>query len=333
MKKYLTAFCSGVAVTAILSAGAVPGFGANSTTGQGIMVNFNAAGDFAVSSTNTYKFNKVTASGYFTNVWDGNAPTCSPSNKCPAVSDAPAAPAPDASKVNSGNPGKNDVTGLNECAFLTGASLAGDTYTRTADVGTQSDKHTYTYTYLITPTVAATDPFTAWDLIDSTGGGTSAHVDVTANIAGESAVNNTNNSKIGLKYSFDLGTTASPRVVGVSVAVDTVPYAVPTVTIAYPVDFTYITNAGSNGNVGYLVNGDARTILNTDAFAGNNNGGADGSALALASTSTVGLDLTPGIHSVTLTGVVKTNSALADLPINITQTATVITPGCAPPVI
>lgn len=315
-------------VLALLSISAVPGFGGTGQTGQGIMVTFNAAGVYAIDMTNTYKFNKGTAAGYFTNVWDGNTPTCSPSNKCTGVT-APAAPAPDSSQVNSPNSGKSDVTGNNQCAFLAGGALVGGTYTQTADVGTGSSKTTWTFTYVITPTVSSVGPFTAWDLISSTGTGDTAHVDVSANVAGESAVSNSNNSKVGLKYSFDLGTTLSPRVVGLTISVDGVATFAPSATINFPVDFAYMTNAGSNGNTALLKDGDARTVLNTDSFAGNDNGGADGSALALASIDPVGLDLPVGTHTVTLTGTVKGNGALADLPISVTQTITVITPGCA----
>lgn len=301
-----------------------------SQTGQGIMVNLSGAGDYAIVLQNTYKFNKTTAATYFTNLWDGIAPTCD-GRGCPGT--APAAPAPLSTKVNKGNPGKDDVTGKNECTFLTGGTLVGDTYTQSLSTGSNKDKNeaTYTWTYVVTPTQATVDAFTAWDLVSSVGTGTTAHVDVTATIAGESAVNNTNNSKVGLKYSFDLGTTLSPRVVGLTITLDGVQVAWPNSTVNFPVNFYYTTNAGSNGNTALLKDGDARTILNTDSFAGNDNGGAGGAALALATMDTVGLDLAPGVHTVTLTGTVKGNNALADLPIHITQTVTVITPGCGSP--
>jgi len=40
------------------------------------------------------------------------------------------------------------------------------------------------------------------------------------------------------------------------------------------------------------------------------------------------LDLATEVHTITLTGTVKGNSALADPPINVTGTVRVITPGC-----
>jgi hypothetical protein len=65
--------------------------------------------------------------------------------------------------------------------------------------------------------------------------------------------------------------------------------------------------------------------LNSDSFAGNNDGGADGSALALASMDAVGVDLGPGDYSVMLTGTVKDNSAIANIGFSISQIVHVIT--------
>jgi hypothetical protein len=105
----------------------------------------------------------------------------------------------------------------------------------------------------------------------------------------------------------------------------------------FSLDFFYKTNAGSNGLTSLLTYGaygenqDARTTLNNDSFSGNNNGGADGSALTIVFMDTVGVDLGGGDHIVTLTGTVKGNSATADLSFAVTETLTVVHPGCATP--
>ena len=328
MKTYTKLF-GVLAPVAMLSLAAVPMFGAPGQTGQGIMVNFNPTGVYAISGTETWRFNKSTAATYFVNSWDGTVPTGACSGNCGATPATPAAPAPDSTQVNASNPGKSDVTGSNQCAFLAGGSLTGGTYQQSVIVSDNNNKKwTFTFNYNITPATTSVPPFTAWDLVSKTGDGSNAHINLSAQIAGESAVNNSTNSKVGLKYSFDLGTTLAPRVVGLMVSVDGVIVATPSSTLAFPVDFVYVTNAGSNGNTSYLKDGNARTILNTDTFAGNNDGGADGSALALATMDSVGLDLAPGVHTITLTGTVKGTSALADLPINVTGTVRVITPGC-----
>ena len=69
-------------------------------------------------------------------------------------------------------------------------------------------------------------------------------------------------------------------------------------------------------------------ILNTDDFAGNDNGGSDGEALALAIMDTVTLEMAAGDYTVHFTGVVKDNSGLSNLPFNITQTVHIVHPGC-----
>jgi hypothetical protein len=108
------------------------------------------------------------------------------------------------------------------------------------------------------------------------------------------------------------------------------------------VDFNYKTNAGSNGTAqAYLLEGAARGILNgnvsktspvnaIDQFPGNNDGGADGSALAEAIMNTVNVQLGAGTYTITLTGVVKGNSAngTSDQTINVSSTINVVTPGC-----
>jgi hypothetical protein len=106
------------------------------------------------------------------------------------------------------------------------------------------------------------------------------------------------------------------------------------------VDFCYTTNAGSNGNTSLLLNGDARGILNgvslygpepcdlgtqttttsPDTFAGNNNGGADGSALAYAKMDEQTVSsLGAGDYKVTLTGTVKGNNDLANIAFSVTS--------------
>jgi len=172
-------------------------------------------------------------------------------------------------------------------------------------------------------------------MVSETSDGETAHVDISALIAGESAVSKANWPR---KYSFSLEepgtdpTTGLPvmvsRVVNLAVSVDGTVAIPATSTVVYPIDFAYTTNAGSNGNTSLLTDGDARTILNTDWFAGNDNGGADGSALAAALMDPVGADLGAGDHTVTLTGTVKGNNATANLLFSVTQTIHVVHPGC-----
>jgi hypothetical protein len=160
-------------------------------------------------------------------------------------------------------------------------------------------------------------------------------VTVNAEIAGESALQSSN-AKLGLKYSFSLlNGDGTSRVTNLILSLNGVPAATPLSTIVSncpgclagapgALDFAYTTNAGSNGNVSLLKDGDARTILNSDSFAGNNNGGADGSALSMAIMDPVQFTLGEGSYSVTLTGLVKGNAASADLPFSVTKVITII---------
>jgi hypothetical protein len=201
---------------------------------------------------------------------------------------------------------------------------------------------TYTYTYNITPIAPGQfDPLTAWDFIGSTGGDT-ALVAIDGQIAGES-VNST--KQWARKYSFSLGediTGRISRVQNLALYVNDVLVANPGSTVLHnvpgaqsgdpgAVDFLYTGNAGLNGHTELLyqtANTQARTILNTDDFAGNQDGGADGEALAWAIMDTVNLELGVGDYTVHFTGVVKDNSGLTDLPINVNQMIHVVHPGC-----
>jgi hypothetical protein len=212
---------------------------------------------------------------------------------------------------------------------------------------------TFTWTYNITPMQPSYEAFTAWYLYSTNGGG-NADVSIGATIAGES-VNST--KQWAHKYSFSIGGDIDPRVsrvVNLVITVDGVQYAVgstvvknvpgstPNPTVGTPapyqtifgadgaLDFWYVENAGHNGHTELLNQpGDARTILNGDDFAGNNNGGADGAALSLAVMDAVELSLAPGDHTITLTGTVKDNAAsTGDIPFSVSQIIHIITPGC-----
>ncbi|MDQ0138487.1 hypothetical protein [Cupriavidus necator] len=314
---------------------------ATDQTGQGIMVNLNVPPAVAIVTNRIYNFNINTASSYFTNAWNLAAPavTCTGPG-CGTAPTAPAAPPPDVNQVT----GPTGAANANRCIFLSGGTLFGSTYTQSLQVTTGSGgtraTYTYTYTYNVTLTQASVAPLTAWDLVIETGDGT-ASISVGANIAGQSALQSSN-IKLGKKYSFSLLDSSSlNRVVNLVVsngvssfpATSTVVANAPGALAGTPgaVDFAYATNAGSNGTVSLLQNGDARTILNTDGFAGNNNGGADGSALAWAIMDPVSLTLTPGTYSITLTGTVKGNTAqAAPIPFSVSQTVQVIGQSCGP---
>lgn len=287
------------------------------------------------------------ASSYFDNAWDGNPGTlqsCTPSTKCTSLGTPPdpGAPAPDPTWVY--GPGHSDgyACKVNKCTFWTGGDLQGLTYTqtRTSTVGTGSTQRTatYQYTYNVTPTQTSVDARTAWYLFQTSTTGTTVSINIDALIAGESVVVNSNfpcssgmpgTPKCG-KFSFNLGTpgynSIDDRVQNLQVTVtDSNNMVVSTATPGNTVNdgvpfgsltFTYTTNAGSNGNTQYLQNGDAQTVMTANDVPGNGFGPTD---LEDATMDTVPVTLGQGDYTVTLTGTVKGNNALASITFTVSQ--------------
>jgi hypothetical protein len=118
------------------------------------------------------------------------------------------------------------------------------------------------------------------------------------------------------------------------VSLDGAPVATPSSTIVQncpgclagdpgAVDFDYTSNAGTFGNTSLLSNGDARALLANDSFAGNENGGADGSALAKAVVAPVDVFVPAGEHTVTLSGIIKGNDGFLDVPFSVSKQVTI----------
>jgi hypothetical protein len=80
--------------------------------------------------------------------------------------------------------------------------------------------------------------------------------------------------------------------------------------------FNYETNAGSNGHKEYLQDGDAYIVMTTNKVPGGGFGPTD---LEEAIMDTVPVTLGPGDYTVTLTGLVKGNSASSNLPFTVTN--------------
>ncbi|MES9683735.1 hypothetical protein CN514_22030 [Bacillus sp. AFS001701] len=314
------------------------------TTAQSIMADLKTEGTFALVENQFYHYNTATAAGYFNNSFTGNVTATVSGAGASYVTSIPDgtayAPAP-SEKELSQVIANND----NQHAFLEGGSLTGSTYTQnfksdsTVKVidknGKESIKsvtYTYTYTYNISPTVDHVDAFTAWDLTKTTGDST-AHISITADIAGESVQVSKQNPNG--KYSFSIGDDAlTNRVTGLSITVsDAANNVISTTatdsTIVKGEDFYYYANAGTYGiATSYLkTEVSALKILNTDDFKGNDNGGADGSALSKAVMTPVDVELGAGDYSITLAGSVKGNGInLNPQSFSVTKTIHIITP-------
>jgi hypothetical protein len=304
-------------------------------TGQGIMANLLVPSSIALDSTQIWHFDEALAATYFTHYQEysptvscsGSSSACASTNQ-PGV---PSAPAPSAVKFS-------QHVKAADCAFLDGGSLPATFYYQPVTIKGKNGQGNWTFSYryeIAAPQPVA--PFTAWVLFQETGGGETAPVSVGADVAGLSAQSS---SQHPLKYSFSLAAAdGTNRVQGLALSVDGSAVATPGSTLvqncagclagdAGALDFLYQTNAGTNGDVSLLTNGDARGILNGDLFAGNNDGGADGAALAKASMDPVTVNLAPGTHDLLLTGVVKGNDLVASQSFSVSGTVHVITPGC-----
>jgi hypothetical protein len=324
---------------------------AQTKTAQSIMIDTTGtASDVALVQTNIYKFNKATAATYYTNVWDGNAPTVScsgPGCSLGNCNSVPSAPVADDTKVSGNSQGQNDLTGDDKCTFLDGGTLSSASYTQEVSTpkcgsGNQQRTYTYKFTYNITPTTTV-GAFTAWDLFKTTGDGETAPVDVVALIAGESVSVSKN---LGTKYSFSLLQTdgISVRVSNVCVSVDggaadcsgTQTYMDRNPTGLTPtLNYSYTANALlCNGTAcTSLVNGaTAMNILNgiasSDTFPGNDNGGANGQALAAVGLNGITVNLAPGSHTLTISATVKDNNGVLIGNVSVSKQVNVVTPGC-----
>lgn len=335
------------AVLAIsLCLGSLAADAAQQQTGQGIMVNLVVPADLGVVMTDVYAYSREKAAAYFSNAWDGSAPTVTCSGSAAACTNpappAPAAPPPDPKQVDSLLPAS--ATSVNKCTFFTGGTLAGHPYTQAASItvgaGASRRTYVYTYTYVVAPVANPVGPLTAWVFVFETNTDGTVPVAIDADVAGQSALQSSN-QKLGLKYSFSLlNSDGTSRVQNLALSFYPNPaFATPASRVVSncpgclagapgAVDFAYTTNAGSNGNVSLLQDGDARTILNTDGFAGNDNGGADGSALSLAVMDTVDVSLVVGDYTLVLTGTVKDNAAQSQLTFSVSQILHIIGPTC-----
>ncbi|MCY2943173.1 MAG: hypothetical protein NT142_01360 [Planctomycetota bacterium] len=251
-------------------------------------------------------------------------------------------PGIDASKVAAQVASGNNQDG--DWVVFADGGLSGDlgssTYRRTTvwDDGTGGHKTvTYTWDFTVAPvTYGVILPLTGWYLAEVDNEGL-AKVNINGIVAGESVL-----VKDGVtKYSFGLtNSDGSSRVSGVNVDVyvDGMPYATnaPGHTVVSgndedldgnPIgDFYYFTNAGTNGTaISSLANGDARSILNTDGFAGNNDGGSGGTSLQHAVLDVSQFDLPAGTVTVVISGTVKGNLGAADIGFSVVKEINIIT--------
>jgi len=232
--------------------------------------------------------------------------------------------------------------------------LKSSSYSRTTEwTGSELKKVTYTWAFEVAPIAGSPIvPFTGWVLTASDTDGGLAKVNINGILAGQSVL-----VKDGVtKYSFSLASTQLDEL-GAPVEVSRVENVTVTASVdtnadgifdeSYenspshvvvsgndvdadlnPIgDFNYFANAGKFGSgpaFGALVDGDARTIPNEDGFAGNDNGGSDGSTLQHALLNVSQFNLPAGAVNINISGTIKGNEGSAAIGFSVNKEVNVI---------
>lgn len=220
---------------------------------------------------------------------------------------------------------------VEECKFWTGETRSNYTIpiSQSIEGGSGSTKYKITRTYNFVYSEVDTDARDYWTLVGQSEPGT-VQVNFLGKIAGLSGMTWSSSLGTGYKYSMSIasGVVDSPTVSITSNGVTT----------DYPLSYRYITAASADFSdfgfgqvtygkgIGYNLNQimaapdtlaavfpsvssspaiDARTLLNTDMHAGNDNGGADGSALAYIQIEPFKVDLPAGDFTYSLKATVK----------------------------
>jgi hypothetical protein len=232
---------------------------------------------FIDNRTNTYQFDETMSLSYYTNTVVGQvAVSCQRAEEGTCSSKMPPLPAAAPDSLEAVEQARAD-----ECAFAKGGNLGSHSYTspiQHIDVNVSPSEHDrwyFVWVYQVGPDPTKSSPvppLTAWNLISSTGSGTTAEVSIGATIASESVIIST--SFPTGKYSFSLADTLSPGVPdqatnrvhkpiwtindatnnvvfqqpsGATV-VDNMPGSTPYDPTTKALDFIYTANAGTYGN-------------------------------------------------------------------------------------
>jgi len=294
--------------------------GSGTSTGQGIMVDFQVDANYVINEEMTYHFDAQKAKDEYMNVQVSSVPTAERrQGTCDKPTTTPSAPA--------ANPiGIGDATS-NKCVFFNGStsSTVVKSYEKFVDVvtGSGSNRCVWRFTWKYDVVIKPVEKLTAWSS-EITVPGVDPVVPINATIAGLSALSSKQHP---LKYSFGLlaDDGISSRITDLKVIVDGNEIAAPANSIISGTDFVYTTNAGSSGSTGLLAGTDgqlASWILSSasgDTFSGN-----DGASnIVCAKMDQVITTLGEGTHTITVTAVVKGNSAVADASIKVTKNVTI----------
>jgi hypothetical protein len=342
MKRY-----SGVCLSMLLFAGTAS---AQTKTAQSAMFENTAAGTFVITGSEVYAYDTAAAAGYFSNaLLSGPVITCTgggPGGVNCAVANqpttAPTAPLPNAQKLT-------PFVASNSCNFWDGAALTvnplpqDNQYKQFVTVnganGNGNWKFEWQYQIGFADSVGGPySPQTAWNL--QTTSTTAADVTVTGFFAGQSTQLKSNGSG---GWSFKASHTMEdsfglPRLVGAQATItDDQANVVCTLglntSVVNGADFTYLGNAGRNGNVGNLfddgatsngtvnqIQGGVSTALNgkKDDHAGNDGTGGDKAVIDSTTPATCSI-AAEGSYTLNVTGILKGVSGSSSLGVAVSS--------------
>lgn len=292
------------------------------------MFDIDIDGTFQVVDEETWSFSATTAKRYFTNAQTTDPVTVQCTRgTCPTPApDAPPAPAPKASELNSH---------VSECNFWAGGTLPTKRYTQTNKIdggtGKSSWTYTYTYTYAVAPTQASVDPKTAWTLVNAEHGDP-ATLDISGFIASQSVQKRTG--------SFKTSHTVAGRIENLKYTLYSVEGLVETLvetnslahTVASGQNFGYTATQVSNASLAHLLIsnnslvsdiqqgkvGNTATPQDFDNFAGNDNVGAEQAVITPVSIQLPGA----GNYKVVVEGRVKGVDGAVDSSFTVTRNIT-----------
>ena len=319
----------------------------STSTAQSAMFKNTTSGQFLIEGSEVWEYNKTTAATYFSNTLvggptidcNGNAANCAPANQ-PA---APAAPEPDPKALTS-------HISNQACNFWNGVALDIDggkkspyyqSVTTKGLNGGGNWKFEWTYEVGFVDEVGGPyDAHTAWDLDSSTPAGV-ANVTVEGFFAGQSTQKK---GKAGAdKWTFKASHTMSeidpsnglpvsrlvnPVAALYGAGVDPICTLAIFTQLEQGVDYEYIGNAGTNGDVSQLfpiglVSDIQQGVLSTgsglwDNFAGNDY--TNGERAVITGTDPANCEISePGTYELIVTGVLKGVSGAFSLPFGVTS--------------
>jgi hypothetical protein len=312
--------------------------------GQSIMVTPLFAGSYTVTGEETWKMDDDAARLLYATVVTGPTISCSggPPGSCDAANQPATPSAPPVDPNQPTNPYFAASSDKNRCVFWNGGTP--DTpapYTLDVTVNGVNGKGNWKFTWTYTLTAPAdVAPKTAWYLQSSTGSG-DAQVDLDGFVAGQSVLKKIKAAKND--WTFKASHTINDglgghRVVSLAYDVDGTGAVLfdPLTQLQFEagVDYDYAQNSGNNGFTNLLVDGGTVNNIQNgllaaysgekDDFSGNN--ATLGERVNFFGPSVL---LGGGNHTVRITGIVKGNSGLGDLTVDVTSQLIIHAQGCA----